>query len=47
VDGIKAGDEYVVAKPDILLKLMTGVAVIRAKNIANSHVNNSINNTSH
>jgi len=30
VDGIKAGDEYVVAKPDILLKLLTGVTVIRS-----------------
>lgn len=32
VEGIEAGDEYVVAKPDILLKLLTGVAVIRAGN---------------
>jgi len=30
VEGIKAGDEYVVAKPDVLLKLLTGVTVIRA-----------------
>lgn len=30
VDGIKAGDQYVVAKPDILLKLMSGVTVIPA-----------------
>ncbi|WP_137224813.1 efflux RND transporter periplasmic adaptor subunit [Shewanella sp. MEBiC00475] len=30
VDGIKAGDEYVVAKPDILLKLLTGISIIRA-----------------
>lgn len=30
VKGLKAGDEYVVAKPDILLKLFTGVSIIRA-----------------
>ncbi len=30
VDGIKAGDKYVVAKPDILLKLLTGVSIIQA-----------------
>jgi hypothetical protein len=46
VDGIKEGDDYVVAKPDILLKLMTGVAVIRAKTIADSRVNNSAENSS-
>lgn len=31
VDGISAGDEYVVAKPDILLKLLTGINIIKAK----------------
>ena len=30
VDGIKAGDKYVVAKPDILLKLLTGISIIEA-----------------
>ncbi|BAO44902.1 efflux RND transporter periplasmic adaptor subunit [Thiolapillus brandeum] len=30
VEGLKAGDEYVVAKPDILLKLLTGVAIVKA-----------------
>ncbi len=32
VKGLKPGDEYVVAKPDILLKLLTGAPVIRAAN---------------
>jgi len=31
VNGINSGDNYVVAKPDILLKLTTGVTVIRAR----------------
>lgn len=31
VEGIQAGENYVVAKPDILLKLMTGVPIIRAR----------------
>ncbi len=30
VDGLPAGSEYALAKPDILLKLMTGAPVIRA-----------------
>ena len=30
VEGLKPGTEYAVAKPDILLKLMSGVTVIRA-----------------
>ncbi|WP_457668103.1 efflux RND transporter periplasmic adaptor subunit [Thiolapillus sp.] len=30
VKGLKSGDEYVVAKPDILLKLLTGVAIVKA-----------------
>ena len=31
VEGIQAGDEYVVAKPDILLKLLTGVRLVKPR----------------
>ena len=40
VKGIKPGDQYVVAKPDILLKLMTGVPVIRASKLASVAIEN-------
>ncbi len=30
VQGLEVGDEYVVAKPDILLKLLTGVSIVKA-----------------
>lgn len=30
VEGVVPGDEYVIAKPDVLLKLLTGVSVIKA-----------------
>ena len=40
VEGISPGDQYVVAKPDILLKLMTGVPVIRANKLASVAIEN-------
>ncbi len=30
VQGLEVGDEYVVAKPDILLKLLTGVSIVKS-----------------
>ncbi len=31
VEGVKPGEEYVVAKPDVMLKLLTGVHLVKAK----------------
>lgn len=42
VEGVSPGDDYVVAKPDILLKLMTGVPVIRANALASVAFENDI-----